>query len=124
MNNPINKFDFYGLETCGHGPFGEPAVPDNPLGFPFSPCCVAHDECYGTCKASKSSCDSNFWRCMRGKCQRYAGIVYVACTDLADTYTAAVHNLGQKAYDDAQKAACVGKDCEDDNPLNLPEYQE
>ena len=29
-----------------------------------------------------------------------------------------------KQYDDAQKAACVGKDCEDDNPLNLPEYQE
>jgi RHS repeat-associated protein len=54
QDDPVNFIDPMGLQTCGSGS-NEPFVPDNPLGFGFSPCCANHDDCYGTCGNPKTS---------------------------------------------------------------------
>jgi RHS repeat-associated protein len=100
--NPIVNSDPFGLETCGSG-WNEPLVPDNPLGFGFSPCCQNHDDCYGECGKSKSSCDNNFLSCMVGSCgSPFFNPFYSTCGGLALLYYGAVAGAGQGAYDDAQ----------------------
>lgn len=83
-----------------------------PQGFgrvDFTPPCNEHDVCYGTCMASKATCDQNFGdqlvdRCIAG----YSGafLSEVACIFTAGVFQAAVTLFGGEAYEDGQKLDC------------------
>lgn len=106
--NPIKSVDPLGLKTCGSG-WNEPFVPDNPRSFPFSDCCQRHDECYGTCGATRQACDEGFLYCMVKACTKYsARIIEFDCNRWAMLYYRAVDRRGQDAYDRAQREACNG----------------
>lgn len=110
-DNPIRYIDRYGLVTCGSSWY-EGAIPDNPLGYPFSGCCADHDSCYGNCNGPKKfQCDNAFHQCMLAKCSQYQGVSNWACNSLADTYYDAVKNHGQTAFNAARKDCpkCNGK---------------
>ncbi|MEW6079368.1 MAG: right-handed parallel beta-helix repeat-containing protein [Thermodesulfobacteriota bacterium] len=107
-SEPINHFDSEGLETCGSG-WNEALVPDNPFNFQFSDCCVAHDECYGTCGNSQRQCDDNFESCMLGSC---SGITrpmrQSVCRTWARRYANAVRRFGATAFNNAQEhCSCI-----------------
>jgi RHS repeat-associated protein len=103
--NPLRWHDRWGLTCGGYG--SEPFVPDNPFGFPFSDCCLAHDECYGdrSCPApSKGECDDRFYECMKGICRNYSFLnIRILCFSLAGIYHKGVSGgLGQEAFDEAR----------------------
>lgn len=75
--------------------------------FNFGPCCASHDICYGTCGSEKRSCDAAFGACLLAKCDRAPPIVREICTAFALTFYAAVVELGDGAFCDAQSEACV-----------------
>jgi len=105
---PVRSVDPLGLKTCGSG-WNEPFVPDNPRSFPFSDCCQRHDECYGTCGATREVCDEGFLYCMVKACTKYsAKIIILDCSRWAMLYYRAVDRRGQDAYDRAQREACNG----------------
>jgi hypothetical protein len=116
--------DYYHLLTCqgtivpdpDHTPIpnvcgpegGWYPVPDNPFGYPFGSCCDAHDICYGTCLSSRLVCDGEFYHCMDAVCQSYPSPIDRAlCGALRDTYTAAVAEYGEPAWQNGQVAACA-----------------
>jgi RHS repeat-associated protein len=109
--SPLRFRDFFGLETCGSGG-NEPYVPDNPLLFPFSECCRAHDACYDDCtrRLSKGRCDNDFQSCALQKCQRRWTGVKFACELLAVTYYAFVNSSGTSAFEEARKK-CATPPC-------------
>jgi len=103
LNNPISNTDVYGLLTCGSG-LNEPIVPDNPFGFQFSQACNLHDNCYGTCGASKEDCDQAFCARLRSACNSRGSPG--GCAILSQLYCAAVVVGGGEAYEDAQNSDC------------------
>jgi hypothetical protein len=98
----------------GCGAADGPHVPDQWGSANFEPCCNAHDICYGTCLQNKATCDSNFLTCMQGSCDTVyppgTGVAHAArnraCRGVAVVYYKAVSNLGQSAFDAAQREAC------------------
>jgi RHS repeat-associated protein len=110
-NSPTILVDYWGL-WCGSsdpGSIGADAfVPDSPVGFDFGPACENHDHCYGTCGASKKSCDKQFLNDMRNKCRSYQPMLANPgfCLLLANIYYQAVNWGGSSAYKDAQQTAC------------------
>jgi RHS repeat-associated protein len=85
---PIRFRDVRGLAGCGpEGGWEEHVIPDNPLTFPFEPCCNAHDDCYSNCKGpDKMGCDLAFCRCVVDTCKSYTGYVQTACRRTAQEY--------------------------------------
>ena len=110
-STPVKYSDKFGLETCGSG-WNDPVVPDNPLGYPFSGCCSAHDACYDDCKNQppKAQCDGNFYDCMMSKCTSYTGVSKWACERLAATYYEAVVTGGGAAFQNA-RSKCTTPNC-------------
>jgi hypothetical protein len=86
--------------------------PDHPLGLAnFTPGCDAHDCCYGTCTADKSSCDSAFLGSLVAACASnvvtlLSGIGELFCLQIALLYYGAVAGFGSNAFTDAQTQAC------------------
>jgi hypothetical protein len=104
--------DYYGL-YCGsdslpwYVPGSEWTIPENPIGFDFSDACKAHDECYGTCGASKGECDLRLRTIAKNQCKSYKNLSNPAlCNFLADVYYTAISKLGQSSFNAAQKKAC------------------
>jgi RHS repeat-associated protein len=93
--------------NCGTGS-GASWIPDGYVAARFTAACQAHDNCYGTCGASKSSCDSKFFDDLRRAC---GGILNFSCYAVAYVYYSAVAEgpVPERAYSNAQEAAC--KDC-------------
>ena len=92
---------------CGTS-WHEPLVRDRWGDADFSDACKNHDECYETCGASKSSCDSQFERDMEAACRDAypgGGLDYVrrdSCIGIANAYAVAVERMGGDAYRAAQ----------------------
>jgi len=87
--SPIRYVDPLGLlADCGpEGGLFNYVVPNNPLGFPFQPCCDTHDRCYDSCNGpDKLGCDMEGCTCFFGTCKSYAGYVQVACRRAAQEY--------------------------------------
>lgn len=86
--SPLRYVDPRGLAGCGpEGGILSYIIPNNPAGFPFEPCCDAHDRCYDNCKdGGKLDCDVGFCACVSGKCKAYAGYVQTACQRAAHEY--------------------------------------
>jgi len=108
--NPIKYVDMFGL-ACGSG-WSNYVVPDNWFGwYNFNSACDAHDKCYDTCKASKTSCDDNFLRNMMNTCSTLQPNSYWRnhCEGTSYIYYSAVRDHGQSAYDNAQNEACKCK---------------
>jgi len=87
--SPIRYVDPLGLlADCGpEGSLLNYVVPNNPLGFPFQPCCDTHDRCYDNCNGpDKLGCDMEGCTCFFGTCKSYAGYVQVACRRAAQEY--------------------------------------
>ena len=99
---------------CGpDGGFWNPFVPNNPLGFPFLPCCEAHDRCYDNCKSpDKLGCDMEGCGCFFGTCKRYAGYVQAACQRAAQEYCYQItySSTSEEQFRKAREK-CKGKDC-------------
>jgi RHS repeat-associated protein len=102
-NSPIANNDAYGL-ACGSG--WSEIFPDKGwFGvFDFTGACQDHDDCYGDCQRSKSSCDDAFYEDMRAECRRTSWIWKMDCYSSAKTYYEAVKRRGQGPYDRAQQA--------------------
>jgi RHS repeat-associated protein len=103
--NPLIWIDPLGLGTCGTGT-SDRFIPDNPMGFPFSKCCVEHDECYdGDCgqNPSKEECDRRFWWCLFKQCREVPFQRGGDCVLMAETYYRAVDWLGGGAFADARR---------------------
>lgn len=100
FSNPITYFDPFGLKTCGSTPLQDRAISDNPLGYKFSGCCAAHDNCYGDCftRETKGFCDSQFLKCMRESCEGLDLPNRIACRRLADIYYTGVDWGGGDAF--------------------------
>jgi RHS repeat-associated protein len=126
MNNPENVIDSLGFcpskqkgvptyNGCGDATFPGKYVPNSPFGFPFESSCNGHDICYGTCGASKDSCDKAFLNNMLDVCSAYKYLppLYVKCTGVAVIYYEAVHatKTAANAYKSAQNDACNSKCC-------------
>jgi RHS repeat-associated protein len=96
---------------CGpSGGFWNPFVPNNP-GFPFEPCCDAHDKCYDNCQGpDKLGCDMQGCACFSGTCKSYAGYVQSACQWAAQQYC---YQITYSSSSDEQfkkaRANCGGK---------------
>ena len=75
----------------------------------FSPACDDHDRCYGTCDSYKSFCDANFYTTMLTSCgQNWNSSVDLNhCLDWADFFYSAVHWLGNRPFEMAQKEDCA-----------------
>jgi RHS repeat-associated protein len=107
LNNPIKNGDPAGLAACGSG-LTAYIVPDTPFGYPFTPCCERHDDCYGEqCKKSKSKCDGEFFNCMIMICTKFPSGPFpgpsIACIVLARIYYQSVNDYGEGAFRNARK---------------------
>ncbi|WP_345783019.1 RHS repeat-associated core domain-containing protein [Coraliomargarita parva] len=102
---------------CGPGSgILEFVIPDRPFGFNFTPCCEAHDICYGTCnqngQTSKSACDIAFGNCMRNVVQANSSAIRPSALGnaLAWIYEKAVSWGGCGAFKNAQSnCSCPSK---------------
>ncbi|MFP3984111.1 MAG: phospholipase A2 [Desulfurivibrionaceae bacterium] len=102
QNNPVNLVDPTGLK-CGTW-WNDWAVPDNWWGkFCFERACEEHDDCYARCSSDKNQCDEEFRKNMLASCEGLTGTMKTHCKSMATSYYNAVKNLGQSAYNQAQK---------------------
>jgi hypothetical protein len=96
--------------VCGATLIQRLLIPDHLPGAPsFSPCCQAHDDCYGTCRANKSACDRTLKLCASNKCSSISwGHIKskAVCSAAALTFYTAVMALGGTAFTNAQTVAC------------------
>jgi RHS repeat-associated protein len=105
-SSPLLRTDELGLMGsrgrslgCGSG-WNSPWVPDNPLGFPFRGCCIAHDLCYDDCikRPTQAHCDGDFCACVSRVCTNYARGQKQQCDSLARTYCNAVVENGEEPF--------------------------
>lgn len=104
-NNPISNTDPMGL-YCGSGST-DAIISDAPAGYNFAPACKAHDNCYGTCGASKVSCDFAFCVTLTVTCSSNSLLGQIECQQYASIYCIAVITDGGRAYNKAQEKACA-----------------
>ena len=102
----------YDANYCGN--FGENANGCGPASFPswlndaatsvsgFADQCAAHDACYSTCSASRTTCDNEFLDDMEAVC---AGSW--TCLTLANLYYQAVDEFGASACTSARSGRCT-----------------
>mgnify|MGYP002388047698 FL=1 len=72
----------------------------------ITPCCIQHDACYSTCNISKSTCDNNFYTCMKNACTKAASSV---CFKYAKIFYEIVKRLGLLSYEISQAVSCRKK---------------
>ncbi|XP_014678219.1 PREDICTED: group XIIA secretory phospholipase A2-like isoform X2 [Priapulus caudatus] len=102
----------YTPKPNGCGSFG---VQVNFLNFPaFSHCCNGHDICYGTCGKERIICDTEFGDCLYDICRQQRIQTEqqddkITCATTADLMYGGTLTLGCKAYEDAQREACLCK---------------
>jgi hypothetical protein len=89
---------------CGPADWRGHFVPNGLGYYNFEAACNDHDECYGTCRTSKDSCDMQLWREAFGTCR--TGFWGRPCQNAAYYYYSAVHNWGDGAFQAAQ-ASCT-----------------
>lgn len=126
-NDPVSYVDPAGLSGGSGNPaidFGPPGgggcgsdgnsqyIPDRIASADFTAACDAHDECYSTCGAGKSSCDSAFFADMFAA---GSSLGLEGALGIASLYSGAVTFFGASAYDAAQKEACKPK--EEETPV-------
>lgn len=91
----------------------------------FTSACNKHDECYGTCGASKAACDVKFHGDLKALCSHFEissnwmlyaleialGSLDTICSVVADIYYAVVAVGGSDAYEKAQDKTCKWESC-------------
>jgi len=92
------------LGVCGSTVIQRALIPDAPLGFDFAICCTEHDACYGTKCAKKSTCDTNFHKCLSNQVKKYQQWFRPGFTGdiAAATFSLSVSCFGCPAYKQAQ----------------------
>jgi len=76
----------------------------------FESACNEHDRGYGTCLKPKLDTDLEFYTNMMNSCASAfpsPGAGRSDCEATAQTYASAVVMIGDRFYNDAQRAACV-----------------
>jgi hypothetical protein len=95
--------------VCGPIEFA-PLIPDCPFDLVcFTTACETHNLCYGTCGASKTACDDQFYQDMSLICNGAFTIrdpELDVCRSLAITYWLAVATAGEEAFNASQDTAC------------------
>ncbi len=72
----------------------------------------SHDKCYDRCGVTRSSCDSNFQRCMSSQCSVFSQRgsrgrkEFDDCSEQARTFNTAARLLGCEAFQGSQREAC------------------
>ena len=81
----------------------------------FTPCCNAHDVCYGTCGSRQVQCDQTFRVCLYEACKKaFPGPnlrPMGGCFIIANRYVSAVSSGGAKFHGEAQDTYCRWKPC-------------
>lgn len=74
-------------------------------------CCHSHDLCYDVCDSDKDICDLKFKKCLYRVCSakddQQTVLQSKACKGAAKIMYHGTVALGCKAYQDAQKQACL-----------------
>lgn len=78
-------------------------IPQGAFGADFRPACRAHDACYDTPGADKSTCDRNYLRAMECACE--SSRHPVLCRIVARTMHRVTSRHGDEAFTDAQAIA-------------------
>jgi RHS repeat-associated protein len=91
-------------------------IPDGPpgMGSIFISPCNLHDRCYGTCGATKSTCDTRLFQNAARVCRtvyRRNPMRYAACLRVAQMYFEAVRDHGANVFESAQDDACEWVGC-------------
>jgi len=103
--NPIRFKDGLGL-WCGSGKSEKYTPEFDWMLFDtlyLSDPCEHHDCCYESCGAVKNDCDWALYADIGKECAKINKLLYVNCKMVAWMYYTAVQELGQSAFDDAQK---------------------
>ena len=114
MGNPIKLTDPLGLApypslgVCGSSLYQKLFILDGYGTYSFAKACTNHDSCYDRCGAGKAGCDDRFYLDMMEECNKLTGLWAQDCKIAAVVYYAAVSELGDTAYRNAQ-ARC--KNC-------------
>ncbi|HEV7608942.1 MAG TPA: RHS repeat-associated core domain-containing protein [Steroidobacteraceae bacterium] len=99
----------YSGKACGSG-WNFTLVPDSFRGVvSFTKACKNHDNCYGTCGASKKNCDDKFLQETLDACAKALGAgtrLAGACYVQAHRYHDMVDRYGDTAFQNAQESAC------------------
>lgn len=100
----------YTPKRNGCGPqSGTDRVPDDFFFWSFRSACNGHDDCYGTCGSSQSSCDSQFYDAMRAECRASTFVLSPTrsqCMGAASLYYSAVAGLGKEPHQEGQAEGC------------------
>ena len=96
-----------GYVPIPNGCTGAPNFPVGGANFTFA--CNNHDICYGTCNATRLTCDADFATDLAKACAAAhpPGWRRTICNSIADDYIKVVSNLGLRWYDNGQDEACV-----------------
>ena len=78
-------------------------IPQGAFGADFRPACRAHDACYDTPGADKSTCDRNYLRAMECACE--SSRHPVLCRMVARAMHRPVSRNGDEAFESAQAIA-------------------
>lgn len=101
----------YFPNTDGCGAFGYMWKKENLPHEDLEGCCNAHDFCYDECGADKDVCDLHFKKCLYKVCKSQQGLwsdlQMKGCKGTAKLMHTGTLALGCKAYQDAQKNACI-----------------
>ena len=111
--DPIQFQDYTGLDDlCGsiNSPVPPWMIPDDAVVAGLKDACKKHDDCYGSCGMSKSSCDNGLFKDILKACRWEIGaafpflLVPVAgnCTVVASFYYGGVRTFGDDAFSSAQ----------------------
>lgn len=98
----------------GCGGAGSISVPGGGPLWNFTPACNGHDMCYGTCGASKNSCDAQFFIDMKTICDSYIGLasLHTNCLIQAGIYYGVVaSSAGDSFYESGQDNGCKWEPC-------------
>jgi len=103
-NMPVDHIDVLGLQDfCGS--VGTEWVPELWFGGPNG-ACAKHDDCFDTCGYGQEYCNGLFLANMVQSCPIWPPWETATCLAAAAWYYAAVQNLGQTAYCNAQAGCC------------------
>jgi hypothetical protein len=103
-NSLVNQIDVLGLQDfCGS--VGTEWVPELWFGGAEGPC-AKHDDCYGDCGYGQEYCNGVFFADMVQSCPLWPPWETATCLAAAAWYYAAVQNLGQTAFCNAQQGCC------------------
>jgi len=103
---PAAAADLLVSHPCGPDSLKGPLrrlIPQGAFGADFRPACRAHDACYDTPGADKSTCDRNYLRAMECACE--SSRHPVLCRMVARAMHRPVSRNGDEAFESAQAIA-------------------